>query len=99
MNMNDFLTWSILGTFAGAAAITGLLTQLLKSAGAIAKMPTQILSYLIALVVLLISTAANGGFLQPWTVWALVPLNAVLVSTASNGAYQAIARVSSKSGT
>jgi fatty acid desaturase len=62
-------------------------------------MPTQILSYLIALVVLLISTAANAGFAQPWTVWALVPLNAVLVSTASNGAYQAIARVSSKSGT
>ena len=36
MNMNDFLTWSILGTFAGAAAVTGLLTQLLKGVGAIA---------------------------------------------------------------
>lgn len=28
--------------------------------------------------------------MQPWTVWALVPLNALLVSLASNGAVDAM---------
>ena len=31
-----------------------------------------------------------GGWMQPWTVWALVPLNALLVSLASNGAVDAM---------
>ncbi|CAB1239099.1 conserved membrane protein of unknown function [Ruminococcaceae bacterium BL-4] len=97
MNMTEFLSWDFLATFVGAAAVTSLLTQFLKNIGVLSKMPTQGLSYLIALFVLLISTAATGGFLQPWTVWALIPFNAVLVSTSSNGAYQAIVRTRGKS--
>lgn len=91
MDLNSFLTWGILATFAGAAACTGLLTQLLK--GVTAKLPTQWLSYIIAAVLLMITTAATGGWMQPWTVWALIPLNAALVSLASNGAYEAIIRI------
>ncbi|WP_050698968.1 hypothetical protein [Anaeromassilibacillus senegalensis] len=91
MSLNSFLTWEILATFAGVAACTGLLTQLLK--GVTAKLPTQWLSYIIAAVLLVITTAATGGWMQPWTVWALVPLNAALVSLASNGAYEAIIRI------
>lgn len=90
MDLNSFLSWDILATFAGAAACTGLLTQMLKNVTA--KLPTQWLSYIIAAVLLVITTAATGGWMQPWTVWALVPLNAALVSLASNGAYQAIVR-------
>ena len=90
MDFNSFLSWDILATFAGVAACTGLLTQMLKSVTA--KLPTQWLSYIIAVVLLVITTAATGGWMQPWTVWALVPLNAALVSLASNGAYQAIVR-------
>ena len=51
---------------------------------------TQWLSFLIALVLLAVTTAATGGWMQPWTVWALVPLNALLVSLASNGAVDAM---------
>ena len=90
MDFNSFLSWEILATFAGVAACTGLLTQMLKSVTA--KLPTQWLSYIIAVVLLVVTTAATGGWMQPWTVWALVPLNAALVSLASNGAYQAIVR-------
>lgn len=90
MDFNSFLSWDILTTFAGVAACTGLLTQMLKSVTA--KLPTQWLSYIIAVVLLVITTAATGGWMQPWTVWALVPLNAALVSLASNGAYQALVR-------
>ena len=56
----------------------------------IKKVPTQWLSFLIALVLLAVTTAATGGWMQPWTVWALVPLNALLVSLASNGAVDAM---------
>ena len=67
MDMNSFLSWGTLGTFAGATACTGLFTQLLKSI--IKKVPTQWLSFLIALVLLAVTTAATGGWMQPWTVW------------------------------
>lgn len=90
MDLSNFLSWDILATFAGVAACTGLLTQLLK--GVTGKLPTQWLSYIIAAVLLVITTAAIGGWMQPWTVWALIPLNAALVSLASNGAYEAIIR-------
>lgn len=59
MDMNSFLSWGTLGTFAGATACTGLFTQLLKSI--IKKVPTQWLSFLIALVLLTVTTAATGG--------------------------------------
>ena len=88
MDMNSFLSWATLGTFAGATACTGLFTQLLTSI--IKKVPSQWLSFLIALVLLAVTPAATGGWMQPWTVWALVPLNALLVSLASNGAVDAM---------
>lgn len=91
MTLNSFLTWETLATFAGIAACTGLLTQLFKNVTS--KLPTQWLSYIIAAVLLVVTTAATGGWMQPWTVWALIPLNAALVSLASNGAYQAVIRL------
>ena len=91
MDINSFLSWETLATFTGVAACTGLLTQMLKSMTA--KLPTQWLSYIIGAVLLVVTTAATGGWMQPWTVWALIPLNAALVSLASNGAYQAVIRI------
>lgn len=91
--MNDFVSWEVLATFAGATAVTALFTQWLKNAGPLAKLPTQWLSYFIALALMVGATAASGGWAQPWQVWALVPLNAVIVSTASNGSYAAAKRV------
>lgn len=88
MDMNSFLSWGMMATFAGASAVTALFTQMLKNV--LTKLPTQWLSYIIAVVLLVVTTAATGGWAQPWTVWALVPLNAAMVSLASNGAYQAM---------
>lgn len=89
--MNEFLTWETLGTFAGCAAATGVFTQFLKEP--LKNLPTQWLSYIIAVVLLFGATAATGGFAQPWTVWAMIPLNAVVVSLSSNGAFEAVKRV------
>lgn len=54
--MDEFFSWQMLATFAGATAATGILTQFLKNL--IPKLPTQWLSYLLALV----SMASNGAF-------------------------------------
>ena len=86
--MDEFFSWQMLATFAGSTAATGILTQFLKNL--IPKLPTQWLSYIIAVVLLVVTTAATGGWAQPWTVWALVPMNAALVSLASNGAVDAM---------
>ena len=87
--MEAFYTWETLATFAGAAALTGLLTQWLKEA--VPKLPTQWLSYFIALVILTMATAATGGGVT-WKEWALIPINAVLVSLSANGAFTAAKR-------
>ena len=87
--MDNFFDWTMLGSFAGAAAATGLVTQAVK--GIFQKIPTQIVSYVIAVVILGLATAATGGA-SDWTGWALVPLNAVVVSLAANGGFDAVKR-------
>jgi hypothetical protein len=91
--MNDFLTWEVIGSFAGAAALVGVLTQFTKKLPGLIKMPTQLWTYVLSLAVLLLSTAALRGFGVAWTVWALIPINAVVVSLASNGGYEAAVRL------
>ena len=88
--MDNFFDWTMLGSFAGAAAATGLVTQAVK--GIFQKIPTQLVSYVIAVVILGLATAATGGA-SDWTGWALVPLNAVVVSLSANGGFEAIKRV------
>ena len=93
LKMDEFFSWEMLGSFAGAAAATGIVTQAVK--GIFQKIPTQLVSYVIAVVILGVATTATGGT-PDWTGWALVPLNAVVVSLASNGGFEAIKRMSPK---
>jgi hypothetical protein len=85
--MNEFFTWQTLATLAGASVAVGLLTQFLKDA---IKIPTQWLSYILAVVILAAATFFTGG--TDASVWAIIPLNAVIVSTSANGAFAAILR-------
>lgn len=89
--MSEFFSWELLATFAGAVTGTAILTQFVKDL--LAKIPTQIVSYVIALLILGIATAATGGIGDGWQAWAIVPLNAVLVSLGANGSYAAILRI------
>ena len=86
----EFFTWTMLATYAGAVMATTLVTQLLKGVGFISKIPTQIFSYVVALAILLAATFFGGQW--TWPDAALCLLNAVVVSLASNGAYEAMAR-------
>lgn len=90
--MNEFFTWTLLATFAGASAATAIITQFLK--GPLAKIPTQLVSYVIALIILAVATAATGGA-SDWAGLAIIPLNAVIVSLAANGAYDGVVRITS----
>ena len=87
--MNDFTSWETLATFAGCATVTGLLTQFTK--GLFSKLPTQWLSYIIAVVIMGLATIFTTGF--SWPTLALIPINAVIVSMSANGGFQAVKRV------
>ena len=89
--MDTFFTWSTLATLAGASVAVGLITQFLKDA---IKIPTQWLSYILAVIILAAATLFTGG--TDVSLWAIIPLNAVIVSTSANGAYAAILRATNK---
>lgn len=87
----EFITWEFLGTFAGAMGMVGVVTELTKGVKWLSKIPTQLWSYLIAVVTLVIA----NYFLGQLTVANAVLLffNAGLVSLASNGGYEVIHRI------
>lgn len=92
--MSEFFTWDMLGTYAGCTAATGLITQYIKGVGVLARIPTQVVSYVLALVLMLLSAVFTYGITLDGIV--LTVFNAVIVSLASNGGYAAVERVAEK---
>lgn len=92
--MSEFFTWDMLGTYAGCTAATGLITQYIKGVGVLARIPTQVVSYVLALVLMLLSAVFTYGITLDGIV--LTAFNAVIVSLASNGGYAAVERVAEK---
>jgi hypothetical protein len=86
--MQDFFSWAMLGTYAGAAIATTLVTQIIKEWGALKTVPTRLVSYVISLVILLAAAAFNNALTVPDGVLCL--LNAVVVSLAANGGFDVI---------
>lgn len=86
----EMFTWDYLASTAGATAAVAILTQFSKSIPFVNKLPTQLVSYVISLVVMI----AASFFTNALTVdsAALIPLNAVIVMLASNGAYDTITK-------
>ncbi len=87
--MEEFVTWEFLATFAGAGFATALITQALKKW--ISKLPTQLLSYIVAVVILLLANFFTIGLTASSAILLLI--NALGVSLASNGGYQAVAKI------
>lgn len=86
--MNEFLTWDYLLTFGGCVAGTAIVTQFLKKAPWTQKIGAQLVSYVIALVILVVAQFATGT--MNWQLAALDIFNAAVVSFASNGVYDAV---------
>lgn len=91
----EFFTWDKLGTYAGAAALVALVTQLTKGLPYVSKIPTQVWSYILAVIVLIASQVFTGGLSGSSAALALA--NGVLVSLAANGGYSLITRVKTAS--
>ena len=85
--MNEFVTWTSLGTYAGAVMMVTIITQFLKQT-TLKNINTQLLSYIIAVLILIGAEAFNGATVTVQGV-ILCLLNAVIVALASNGTYDA----------
>lgn len=85
--MNEFVTWTTLGTYAGAVMMVTIITQFLKQTP-LAKLNAQLLAYLVAVAILIGAEAFNGSAVTVQGV-ILCLLNAVIVALAANGTYDA----------
>ena len=86
--MNEFFTWTMLATYAGATLATTLITQIIKGVGFIDRIPTRVVAYAIALIVLVVATVFTGEVTVSSI--ALCVVNAVVVALAANGGYDAV---------
>lgn len=89
-----FFDWSYLATFAGCLLAVGIFTELLKDIGFIKKIPTQIFSWVLALIVLILAQVFTTGITPETAILAVV--NSAVVSLAANGGYEALNRLTGK---
>lgn len=83
--MNEFMAWETLLTFAGCVAGTALVTEWLKR---IIKIEPQIISAVVALLILVIGHIATRTFAVGDILLYIV--NAIAASLASNGGFDAV---------
>lgn len=83
--MTEFMTWELLATYSGAILAVTLITQFVKGVGFIDAIPTRFVSYVIAVVVLILANVFTGEFSLSTAILSLI--NGVLVSLAANGTY------------
>ena len=87
----NFFDWNMLGTYAGATMAVGVITEIIKDVPGVKKIPTQVVSYVLALIVLMLAMVFGDGFTAQGA--ALAVFNAALVSLGANGGYEVIQRV------
>ena len=90
--MTEFVNWNTLATYGGALAMVLLLTQYTKGIiDKYKKIPTQLWSYILSLIVLLCAYAFTSGL--NWDTAFQAIFNAVIISVASNGGHAAIKKI------
>ena len=85
--MDSFVTWETLLTFGGCVAGTILVTEFIKKLFG-ERVPAQLVSFLIAGVILFVGHLATGTFV--WREALLYLINAAAVSLSANGGFDAI---------
>lgn len=84
--MNEFMSWTTLLTYGGCVAATILVTEWLKHV--MPKLDAQIISAVVALLILVIGHVATGTFAVRDIL--LYVVNAIAASLASNGGFDAV---------
>ena len=89
--MEEFVTWNTLGTYAGCAMMVTLITQFIKQLKFMENVNSQLISYVVAVLLLLGSLcfSHSGEVVNPETV-ILCFVNAVTVALGSNGIYDGV---------
>lgn len=87
----EFVTWAGLATYGGALAMVMLIVQFTKGIIIFDRLPTQLWSYIVALVVLYAANFFTGQLTAENAV--LILFNAAIVALAANGGYSAIKKV------
>ena len=84
----QFLTWEMLGSYSGTLGMVLILTQLTKGLPGVNRIPTQLYSYLIAVVVMVFAAIFGGkiGIAD----FVLLFFNAAVVALSANGGYDAL---------
>lgn len=89
MMPEEFFTWQYLGTYAGATVAVMLFVQFTKDLPGIKALPTRLWAYIIAAVLLVLSTLFTVSPITP-SVILLCLINAVIVSMAACGGYDTL---------
>lgn len=89
--MNEFVTWAALGTYAGCAMMVTLITQFIKQLKFMENVNSQLISYVVAVLLLLGSLCFSHSVevVNPETV-ILCFVNAITVALGSNGIYDGV---------
>lgn len=87
----EFVTWEMLATYAGALAMVLIVTQFTKNLSFIAKIPTQVWSYIVALLVLYPANYFIGALTIETAV--LILFNGIIVALAANGGFEALSKM------
>lgn len=91
--MDSFVTWESLLTFGGCVAGTILVTEFIKKLFG-EKVPAQLVSFLIAAVILFVGHLATETFV--WKEALLYLINAAAVSLSANGGFDAVKKIVGK---
>ena len=92
--MNEFISWAVLGTYGGALAMVMVLTQFTKDLPFTKKVPTQLWSYVLSLIVLFPAMIFTSEFTVDIAIQTL--FNGVIVSMAANGGYGIVQKITQK---
>jgi hypothetical protein len=81
--MEEFLTWDVLSTYASFVTIVFMVVEFTKDLKGIKKIPTKYWSFLVSLVLMIISNLALGTFHIADVI--LYALSSMTISLGSNG--------------
>lgn len=88
--MTELFTWTSIATLGGATTAVELLTELFKDISFLKKLPTRLLSFIIAAVVM----TAAFVFTEPFSLSGLflTIFNSAFISLSANGVYDTLTR-------
>lgn len=89
MMPEEFFTWQYLGTYAGATVAVMIFVQFTKDLPGIKALPTRLWAYIMAAVLLVLSTLFTVSPITP-SVILLCLINAVIVAMAACGGYDTL---------